>query len=478
MVYWGNNPQTPEQAAAMVRGLFEAFGLKRPDDLRESGPGPGPGPGPEPPPPPPPPPPDGWDTKLNNWASGPQGKLSQADANFLRYKIRGTVESAIPWNLLRMKKRALSLLLTIPNAHGNDASAAIYLPIADDNTDPTGDLRLTLLGAIRLDRATAHLDFSGADEDSARVATLVERLVSQLIPHLEELRAREVNTLIWALARQGRVLGLVPRERMSRLEARARAILTPAAGTEPAAPPANDTNWQRLRRDAATHRGEMLRMLHERIGCFQGSGPTVYAIDPTLLDLADPADTSDLNWLSGSQREHCRQLSPARLPTATRPQVETLRRVSGRLDALLGPERDKQALVTGLKELTNALQPVGVWPDGYTPQGFRQEITRFEQDSLMAQLDEAGPLLDAGNTPDLAADNTLERLGRIDFAVIDRACTFLERAERFLTVAERAMTLKEQGLIGVDPKVDAEALTQALGQIDRDLLTLAGREPP
>lgn len=488
LVYWGGNPQTPEQAAAMVPGLFAAFGLRRPADLPVTAPV-------DPPPPPPPdqnststlePPPApedpfvvGWRKKLDAWADGPQGKLSFTDANLLRKTLQGFVEKAIPWNLLRIKRRTLSLLLTIPNASGNDASARIYLPIADDHADPTGESRLTLLGAIRLDRAKGRLDYPGADEDSARVATLVERLVSQLIPHLEQEREREVKTLAWALARQGRVLGLVPRERMSRLEARTRAILSPAAGAEPAAPPPNATHWQKLRHDAAIHRQELLRMLQERIGCFQGdTGRTPFAIDPTLIDLVDPAEPPDLNWIAGTQREHCRLLSPTRLPAATRPQVETLRKLSGRLDALLGPAGNKQDLITGLTELIQPMQNVGAWPGGYTTQELRQKIKRFGQDSLMTQLDEAGPLLDAGTPPELAADDTLERLGRIDFAVIDRAGDFLDLAEGFLKGAERAMTLKEQELIGVDPIAYAKALAQVLDQIHRDLDTLAGREAP
>lgn len=487
LVYWGGNPQTPEQAGAMAPELFEAFGLRRPDGLPASSPVVAPEP-PQPDKSPEPEPQAGhedpfvadWRQKFDAWAAGPQGELTFADANFLRRTLKGPVENAIPWNLLRLRKRSVSFLLTIPNARGNDAGAGICLPVAADNSDPTGELRLTLLGAIRLDRAQGLLNFLGADEDCARVATLVERLVSQLIPHLEELRDREVKALAWALARQARVLGLVPRERMSRQEARMRAILTPGGEPVPAgpAPTANESNWQRLRRDAATLRPDLLRMLHERIGCFQGSGPTAYAVDPTLIGLAEPADPPDLNVLSGGQRDHCRQLTPARLPAATRAQVETLRKLSSRLDALLGPECDKKALETDLKDLTEAIRPVGAWPDGYTPQGFRNEIKRFGQDSLKAQLDEAGPLLDAGTTPELAADDTLERLGRIDFAVIERAGDFLDRAEAFLTGAERAMTLKEQELIGVDPAADADALAQALDQIHRDLDTLSGPEEP
>jgi hypothetical protein len=56
------------------------------------------------------------------------------------------LEKAIPWNGLRLAKRNLNLLLTIPNARGNDAPAAIRLPIAEDHQDPTGALRQALLG--------------------------------------------------------------------------------------------------------------------------------------------------------------------------------------------------------------------------------------------------------------------------------------------------------------------------------------------
>lgn len=487
LLYWGGNPQTPEQAGMVESGVFEAFSLRRPASLPSpvtpngsEKPPPDPRPTPKPKPNPSMPPVDPilaeWDRKINAWAAGTE--MPQQDANFLRNAVKDLVEKAVPWNRLRMKKRSVSFLLRIPNARGNDRSAVKYLDIADDHADPTGELRLTLLGVIRLNHANGNLDYTGADEDGARVATLVERLVTQLIPHLEELRDQEVKALAWVLARQARVLGLVPRERMTRREARTRAILTPAAVTNFAVllTGANEAYWDRLRRETATNRPDLLRMLIERIGCFQGSGPTSYAIDPTLIDFADPTDTPDLNWLSGNPREHCRQLTATRLPGSTRPQVETLRKLSGRIGILLGPERDKQALVTSLNELVAALQPVGAWPDGYSPQGFRQEITRFGQDSLMAQLDEAGPLQDAGYEFDPAADATLERLGRIDFAVIERAGTFLDRAEGFLKGAERAMTVKEQGMSGVDPAADAEALAQALNQIHRDLETLAGRK--
>ena len=204
--------------------MFHAFRLERPTGLvPPTGPKP-PAPTPPAPTPPIPTPPTPtpefieWSQRLDDWAGGTE--LTQADANILRNVLRRFLEKAVPWNRLRLGKRSLSsgtsrVLLTIPNARGNDASAATYVPIAEGYKDPEGELRLTLLGALRLDKSRGQGNYPEADEDSARVATLVERLVERLIPHLDQRRHQEVRVLTWILRRQARVLGLVPRARIS-----------------------------------------------------------------------------------------------------------------------------------------------------------------------------------------------------------------------------------------------------------------------
>ena len=480
LVYWGGNPADPQEASHLPKELFRAFRLKRPEGL---GDGPGkppfrPGPKPAPPPrpqPTPPPPPEiaEWRTRLDDWARG--SELGQRDALKLRNVLLRNLEKAIPWNALRLAKRNLNLLLTIPNARGNEAPAAIRLPLAKDHQDPTGTLRQALLGALRLDESKGRLDYPEADEDSARLATLIERLLGELIPHLERQRHEEVLTLSWILRRQGRVLGLFPRARMPRFDLEVSAIRDPMDPV-PQGQPDTDSRWQYLRRQATEQRRALQQALWDRIGCFQGDGKTPYGADPTLLEFNDEGEQPKTDFLTTNQREHLALLRPTRLAPAVRPVVEQLKEFSARLDGLLGPDRDKQKLILALGKLLEALEPVGVWPEGPTRPALKRNVEAFRNDDLKAQLEEVAPLLAVGDSFDPTADSTLERIGRIDLAVIDRGEAFLNQIENFVNAADRDLAVREGELAGIDPEKDAKTLAEILKQMDRDLSTISGEK--
>jgi hypothetical protein len=485
MVYWGGNPSDPEQAAQIPARVFHAFGLESPKGLgkptrkpkdQESPKSPEPTAGPPAIPGSPTPEMPGWLQRLDDWAGGTE--LGQRDAQKIRSVLLGYVERAIPWNYLRLSKRNLTLLLTIPNARGNDAPAAVRLAIAEDHNDPLGQLRQALLGALRLDASQGRWDYAEADEDSARVATLVERLVADLIPHLEQQRDQEVRVLSWILRRQARVLGLVPRTRMPLFDSEVRAIRNRADAEAQAVrqQPVEESRWQELRRDSIEMRLQLQEALLDRIGCRQGDGNTVYALDPTLLEFADSAEQLDARFLSSSQREHLAQLRPVRLAPAVRPLIEQLRRFSTRLNNFLGAELDKQRLISALNHLIQALEPIGVWPDGFTSAALKRDIESFRNDDLKKQLDEAGPLLNADADVDPAADSTLERLGLLNLSVIERADAFLSRAEAFIAAAERDLDVKQRELTGINPAADAETLARILDQIDRDICAITGEK--
>lgn len=482
LFYWGGDPDDPVQAAKIPSEIFDAFGLKQPDTLgnADTHPGPTTDPTVQPPPRPDPAPApqqpvptpelDRWRDKLRNWTRGTE--LAQQDAQRLRRILLKFVEKAIPWNRLRLAKRNPGLLLTIPNARGNEAPAAIRIAIADSHEDPHGQLQLALLGAIRLDEANGQLNYPEADEDSARIATLVEHLVQDLIPHLEKQREQEVRVLSWILLRQGRILGLLPRTR-PKFDATVRALRNQSS-TENHEHATEESPWQNLRHKASYLRPSLQQALWERTGCFQGTGSTVFALDPTLLDFAGDPQSFDVSFLDLEQRDHLTQLKPIRLTPATRPLVKKLKELSRQLDELLGTERDKQALLSALSGLFETLEPVGVWPVEFDRATMRSDSEAFRQMDLMAQLQEAGPLLDEGTETDLTADTTLERLGRLDLTVIEAAGRFLSRLELFIKAAERAMSTKEGTLSGIEPENDAKALEHMLQQLDRDLHTVIG----
>ena len=478
LVYWGGNPMDPQGAARLPEELFRAFKLERPKGLSDGPqppppvPGPAPKPTPKPHPKPRTPPAIAeWSERLDDWASGSQ--LGQGDALKLRNVLLRNLEKAIPWNALRLAKRNLNLLLTIPNARGNDAPAAIRLPIAKDHHDPTGTLRQTLLAAVRLDESRGRLDYPEADEDSARLANLIEHLLGQLIPHLERQRHEEVLTLSWILRRQGRVLGLFPRARMPRFDLEISVVrdeMTPI----PKAEHDSDSRWQQLRRQAIEQRPELQHALWDRIACFQGDGKTLYGADPTLLKLDNDSDHLKTDFLTTNQREHLALLKPTRLTPTVRPLIEHLRTFSAKLDHLLGPNHDKQRLLAALGKLLEDLEPVGVWPEGLNRPALRGHIESFRKDDLKAQWEEVSPILAAGDSVDLTADSTIERLGRIDLAVIERGEAFLNQIETFVKIADRDLAVREGELSGIDPETDAKTLATKLDQIDRDLSTISG----
>jgi hypothetical protein len=75
---------------------------------------------------------------------------------------------------------------------------------------------------------------------------------------------------------------------------------------------------------------------------------------------------------------------------------------------------------------------------------------------------------------DPTADSTIERIGRIDLAVIDRGGAFLNQIENFVNAADRDLAVREGELAGIDPESDAKTLAAILDQIDRDLCTISG----
>lgn len=486
MVYWGGNPSDPQAAAQIPTALFHAFGLERPKGLgtpkepeTPDGPrGPSQPKPPRPPTPPKPttPPPEitRWRETLDNWAGGTE--LGQKDAHKLRNVLLGFVEKAIPWNRLRLAKQTHQMLLTIPNARGNDAAAAIRLAIADSHQDPHGQLRQTLLAALRLDASRNRLDYPEADEDSARMATLVERLVADLIPHLERQREQEVRVLSWLLRRQARVLGLFPRARLPAFDIEIFSVRAQIEGDLRGSDSQStvQTRWHELRHDAASMRPEIQQALWNRISCFQGDGNTVFAIDPTLLEITAAPEQADVQFMPRNQREHLTLLKDTRLAPAVRPVVEQLRELSARLNALLGPTHDKQGLMAALVHLLETLEPIGVWPDRIDRKALQRDMESFRNDDLKHQLNEAGPLLDPDSQIDLTSDSALERLGRLDLAVIERSQGFLTGIKAFIDATERDLTVKERELTGIDPESEANALAEILTRIDRDLCTISG----
>ncbi|MGN7610940.1 protein DpdH [Magnetococcales bacterium HHB-1] len=469
--YWSGNPTDASQVQ-LSQGVFDSFGLRRPVGLPDKPidikiPGKKDHPDPRPPPDKENPKITQFRDTLAKWRTGTA--LGLQDANKLRQLLTRAIEKAFPWNRLRLRKFKLKLALKIPNARGNP-SVGIPLSLATDHTDPDGELTETLLGVMRLDLLKGE-EYPDKDIDCARLATLVERLLSEVIPFLEEQRTKEVQVLSWMLRRQARILGLVARGRKPALD------IEMAAVTEAVSPKmkrdASD-NWQKIRNESIDIRPALQQALRDRIACFQGTGDTTYAIDPTLIDINIQPDDLDPGFLDHVHKAHFTQLKN-RVAPAVRPLINKLRDLTAEIETQLGPKPDKLVFGNAVSTLLGELPKVG-WPGGrkFDRTKLRRQLNHFKKQDLIAQLNQAKPLLDQGDQLDLTSDTTLACLGRLDFKVIEASDLFLKEIGAFIAAAERMIKSRESALAGIDPDQDAQDLKQDLRQIHRDLSTIIG----
>ena len=486
VVYWGNSPQTPGDVASIQPELFQAFKLPSPNKLGQAPDITMPQPKPEkdegklpkskrPAEPFETPVVKEWREKLDEWAGGTE--LGQRDANKIRKLIVRELEKHIDWNAIFMIPRSLKVLVTIPNASGNKAAVKYRLPLADDHTDPTGEVRQSLLALVRYESAGYNWDYQDGDQDSALLANLLEKLAERLVPLLVEERDNEVGPLVNILVRQGLILGMGTR-RMKSLDGRAaiavkKAIPMTKKGFDPNS---DNGRWEELRREAADSRKDLRKELLDRIACFQRDGSIPYAIDVSRLNHQGEGSDDDLaDLLSGSLRSHVVNLRVTRLKARTQPLIEQLGNFFDLVVDALGESLDKIALINDLKELLAVLEAGAVWPDGdFKKKRLIEDIEEFRNTSLKELLDQIQPLLE--DDLDNVSDTALYFLGRIDFSLLVRAQEFLQRVKDFINAAERKVMVEDRSAHGINPEADALAVETQLKEIYDNLQVLGLNE--
>ena len=491
LVHWGNDPVKAEDAVSLPSGLFQAFRLPTPEMLGVEAPKiPPPGKVPmglKTPPPQPTttvaenPQIEIWRKRLDDWSGGVE--LGQNDANKLRSILMDSIKRGVDWNAQRMADRwPKSLLIHIPNARGNDKVAKITLyQLAEEHSDPTGQLRKTLLATIRYDLVGKSWDYQGGDEDSALYANLIDVLRCELMQKLDQEREREIAPLGQILLVQARILGLAGKQ-VSSPKALTLALFQTAPEVHFAAFPdkSPEARWQELRREAAMQRLGIQKVLLDRIGCFQGAGQIAFAIDAELLHSrfggSEELPQLLLETELASARGHITDLKPARLKPRIEALINLLNGFYRKMLEELGESLEKQMLLETFGQLQQEVEEAGVWPDepDFRSSNMKQITEAFRLSSVKEFLDTVSPLWSADAEPSL--DDQLIALGRIDLGVVDVISIFVSRVTGFVDAVKRQVDIKEHSVEGVDPVGDAEALDKELSAVERSLDCLKNSE--
>lgn len=206
---WGNDPKTRSEIGRIPKEVFEVFGLPQPDiDFIPQTPEPI----------------DSgrkitdivvskatseqekkfneYHTALENWVRN-RTRLDQKIANEIRKALATLINQRIDWNAERCLKRSEIKpdKFSIPNAGGEGNVSANAIKVTTNSDDSDGRLRGELKALLRyIEVYNSSTDYDGADEDLARIANLVERLMPDALEIVRTSVKKQNQSAMLALA--------------------------------------------------------------------------------------------------------------------------------------------------------------------------------------------------------------------------------------------------------------------------------------
>lgn len=479
---WGNAPQTPEAIAYIPPAVFEAFHLEKPaldfqplpqnapvaqpviqQPVRQNTPRS-----------------EGLINALEQWVQN-NSVLPQNYANQIRTSLAKALTERIDWASERMVRREIQRNeISIPNAQGEGNLAANPIQIAEKNHDnkihdPDGEVRLQLAAVVRFyELNNEQMNYAECDDDLVWIAILVDRLMPQVLQRIRVDAQRKLGIAIHLLSTNSRILGLLERGR------------TPASladflfgqcepPPENAAGPDAFTNWNNLRQTASQVRPQLIEVLSQFCGSFQGTGKTAYAIDMTRVAECILADGNTITandlGLDNNLRQQLLSMSEAQVRARLNAALNTAIHMRDEVLKELGHPFDKNAIANTLVELADQLSQTGTWPAniGMEPQAFNTLIKNFIKSALAKSLE----VLEKANTQQEQNFNqTISYMGQFDAQPLMIAQQFTKTARRLIKAAnDRAKTLEDQAG-GINVGNEAQQINTLFDSLQTSLNTL------
>lgn len=418
---------------------------------------------------------------LENWVQK-DVRLEQGIANKIRKALETLINQRIDWNAERCLRPEIkwSAKLSIPNSAGEGNLAADAIKIAPDNKDLDGRLRGELLAILRYsDVYSANKDYEGADDDLARIANLLDRLLPEALEFVRISAQKKSKSLILALAANSRLLGISERGRtikgvshflFSKVE-------TPEELQDEV--PQAFSDWKSLQNIAFMVRPQLQQLVLETSGCFQGTGKSVNGIDIIRLveyypDNDNNFDLADLELKNlPDLKLSLQNMSDLRVNSRVNQVLQEAKKISSTIKKELGDEFDKNVVIDVLKTLANKLSMGGVWNTddiGFSAKDFSRLCEEFRS----AAVKECLALLQKVEEPDGGGEiqKVVTRVAQLPLSPLITTKNFLEKASKVVKNATRHTQDLELQFQGINSVEKAQELASVFNDLLADLTML------
>jgi hypothetical protein len=480
LVYWAGNPQDLGSSARVPKGVFAAFDLPWPFQ-GEGAATPAPAavtalPSLTTPPPAPAvskekPGTPGLSEQIEAWANGQL--LPQVQARHVRGVLAGALKDRLDWNGLRMRTGSVDM-------------AQIWLPYAfagNPNTEPkfvAGEqvrpLSATLrAGILALDRWHANgrsWDFLDSEDDYAVAQQLLDHLEEQATDWFAKVAERQAGVSLRVLHRQALMLRMTKAAdpRLPPLADYESDPVPPYAGADPGDQSAMGV-IAAARERAASALPDVRRALYDSLGCFQGTGSQLHAVDAPRLRSAwrskeQPDDPQQIRSDLRAAREAVAELSGARISALIGKYQSTVEAMVAKVAAVIGADSDANMLAT-LGALIARAQRAGlIPPDSFSFQRAKRDLEFLSAEPASSQLRRARSF--GAPTEDASTHARLAAWAEWDVSALSKTVDALSYVDCLLQAIEREAkaVLKSSG--GGDIAVALRKLRSDLDELSKE----------
>lgn len=410
--------------------------------------------------------------------------LKQSIANSIRKHLSNAINRSIDWNAERcgVKREVSSNQISIPNALGEGGISSNAIKLAHNTEDSDGQLRGDLLSLLRyFDVFDSSRDYEGFEDDFARIANLVDRLLPEALEVVRSSIRKQNCAAVSALAANSRLLGASERGRT--LSSVSTFLFADSDPLEilPETVPVPFKEWRSLQITSAEIRPQLKKLLVTTCGCFQGTGtdtPKIYGIDiVSVIDsLPEDSASGDLSDLLASAPSLRQPLTMTRqqIVISRLNQVQSeAKRIQNIITKELGVDFDKQQVIASLKDLATSLTEMGAWSSdiGMTPREFTNLCEEFRSTAIKDSLDKIAQMNDA-TTEDQSVNKKIITCAQLSLSPLSIAERFIFNSNKLMRAADQQARLLEAKYQGIDPNERASELISIFTALAESLAQL------
>jgi hypothetical protein len=410
-------------------------------------------------------------------------RLDQVLSNKIRKKVSSLLSNNIDWNAERnllIEIKPPQIIIHNAGGSGNAANKDL-IELTTDPTDPDGRLRIELLALIRnAEYSDANIDiYPGIDEDLARIANLVDRLIPQALEIVRAANKRHTQAVVTALNLNGRVLGFLENGPSPTYIDQTLFAYVDLKDALPNYATEKFSEWVSFKEKALSGRSILQRLLLDANGCFQGAGSfqgaekKCYGVDIVKILSDYPDAVTDIIYedfleLDANAKVILQGLHTQKVEARIKGVLTEAQKTLDAIESEFGTEFDRKQIAEALKSVANNLKQMGRFNSptlGFTFNEFSTLCDEFKDSAIKDTL----LLFTKFNNEDSAESKKISNFGRIQLAPLTICDRFISYSLKLILAVENEVKILDQQLKGLNKVEKIDAINLAFKELSENL---------